>query len=53
MVKLAYLSALIYSDRIHEQVRIELTGKHTIRQSYICLIDYLDVFNTLSVYIAK
>ncbi len=43
----------INSDRIHEQMRVELTVKHTIRQPYICLIDYLDVFNRLSVYKAK
>ncbi len=30
--------------------RVELTDKHTIRQLYICLIDYLDVFNMLSIY---
>ena len=41
--------ARIDSNHIHEQARVELTDKHTIEALYICLIDNLDFFNTLSI----
>jgi len=35
---------------ILDRMEVLLADAHTIRHIYICLIDYLDVFNTLSIY---